>query len=70
MKKVFILSVLILFCSGIVLYFNSQNIKCASFAIENKGGCCSGHGGVCGCTKYGKQRCCDGTLSKTCKCRF
>ena len=31
-------------------------------------GCCSSHGGVCGCSKYGKQVCCDGSLSKTCTC--
>ena len=31
-------------------------------------GCCSSHGGVCGCNKYGTQVCCDGTLSKTCRC--
>ena len=31
-------------------------------------GCCSGHGGVCGCSKYGKQVCCDTSLSKSCTC--
>ena len=31
-------------------------------------GCCSGHRGVCGCNKYGKQVCCDGKLSPTCRC--
>ena len=31
-------------------------------------GCCSSHGGVCGCGKYGKQACCDGTMSPTCTC--
>lgn len=31
-------------------------------------GCCSQHSGVCGCNKYGTQVCCDGTLSKTCRC--
>lgn len=31
-------------------------------------GCCSSHSGVCGCNKYGTQVCCDGTLSKTCRC--
>ena len=33
-----------------------------------KKGCCSRHGGVCGCDKKtGKAICCDGTLSPTCK---
>lgn len=31
-------------------------------------GCCSSHGGVCGCTKYGKQLCCDNSASPTCTC--
>lgn len=31
-------------------------------------GCCSHHGGVCGCSKYGKQVCCDNSLSPSCYC--
>ena len=31
-------------------------------------GCCSQHGGVCGCSKTGVQMCCDGTGSPTCRC--
>ncbi|MFZ5770523.1 MAG: hypothetical protein ACOY4W_03765 [Thermodesulfobacteriota bacterium] len=30
-------------------------------------GCCSWHGGVCGC-EDGRALCCDGTLSPTCGC--
>lgn len=30
-------------------------------------GCCSHHGGVCGCGGY-RLRCCDGTLSPSCEC--
>lgn len=33
-----------------------------------KRGCCSWHGGVCGC-KEGRIVCCDATYSPTCKCR-
>ena len=33
-----------------------------------KRGCCSRHGGVCGCSKYGKTICCDNTVSPTCTC--
>ncbi|UFH60474.1 hypothetical protein [Sulfurovum mangrovi] len=33
-----------------------------------KRGCCSHHGGVCGCNDSGRQVCCDGTLSPTCTC--
>lgn len=32
-------------------------------------GCCSWHGGVCGCdSSVGRQICCDGTYSPTCTC--
>lgn len=43
---------------------------CADFSgQEQRRGCCSWHGGVCGCDVYtGKQACCDGTLSPTCYC--
>ena len=30
-------------------------------------GCCSRHGGVCGCSG-GRAKCCDGTLSPSCQC--
>lgn len=33
----------------------------------NRRGCCSHHGGVCGC-ENGRAKCCDGTLSPTCGC--
>ena len=32
-----------------------------------KRGCCSHHGGVCGCSG-GMQQCCDGTISPSCTC--
>jgi hypothetical protein len=39
-----------------------------SFATS---GCCSHHGGVCGCdSSVGKQSCCDGTLSPSCTCAY
>lgn len=31
-------------------------------------GCCSWHGGVCGCSN-GRAQCCDGSLSPTCGCQ-
>jgi hypothetical protein len=34
-------------------------------------GCCSHHGGVCGCdSSVGKQACCDGTNSPSCTCAY
>ena len=32
-------------------------------------GCCSRHGGVCGCDSSGYSRCCDGALSPSCRCK-
>ena len=34
---------------------------------EYRRGCCSWHGGVCGCS-YGNIVCCDGQLSPSCGC--
>lgn len=34
----------------------------------NQRGCCSHHGGVCGCSSTGRVECCDGTLSPSCGC--
>jgi hypothetical protein len=45
-------------------------IKLASLKANNKEqhrGCCSWHGGVCGCSD-GRALCCDGTLSPSCGC--
>lgn len=38
------------------------------FKVSATRGCCSSHGGVCGCSKTGVQMCCDGTGSPTCRC--
>ncbi|NBC34746.1 MAG: hypothetical protein GVY13_18900 [Alphaproteobacteria bacterium] len=36
---------------------------------EARRGCCSWHGGVCGCSRdYNRLRCCDGSLSPSCGC--
>lgn len=36
-------------------------------AMPERRGCCSWHGGVCGCSN-GRAKCCDGTLSPSCGC--
>lgn len=36
--------------------------------IEAARGCCSGHGGVSGCSSSGRQICNDGSLSPSCTC--
>lgn len=43
---------------------NAQNVP----SIENRAGCCSRHGGVCGCYQGTRAQCCDGTLSPSCGC--
>jgi hypothetical protein len=48
----------------------SGNVTLASLnngKEEYRRGCCSWHGGVCGC-QGGRVLCCDGTLSPTCRC--
>lgn len=49
----------------------NKNLKFAHLeASEERQGCCSWHGGVCGCDSLsGRVICCDGTLSPTCTCR-
>jgi hypothetical protein len=39
----------------------------ASVATPMGRGCCSWHGGECGC-QGGRELCCDGSLSPTCTC--
>ncbi len=38
------------------------------FKVDAGRGCCSHHGGECGCNKYGRTICCDNTLSPSCRC--
>lgn len=42
-------------------------LACRLDPSEEKRGCCSHHGGVCGC-QGGRALCCDGTLSPSCSC--
>jgi hypothetical protein len=44
---------------------NGRTFASAEEAIQS--GCCSWHGGVCGCSN-GRKVCCDGELSPSCKC--
>jgi hypothetical protein len=46
-----------------------QSCADPSITLEAKSGCCSHHGGVCGCdSSTGHQRCCDGRDSPSCGC--
>ena len=47
-------------------------IQCVTLSSLDKhsvdrSGCCSHHGGVCGCSG-GRQQCCDGAFSPSCTC--
>src|SRR4051812_37854642 len=49
----------------------TQAASCTSASVvqEAKSGCCSHHGGVCGCdSNTGHQLCCDGADSPSCGC--
>ncbi len=61
MRRLFYFSALFLVLAILGLTFLT-NID-----ILNRRGCCSSHGGVCGCSG-GSAQCCDGTLSPTCGC--
>lgn len=72
MRKIFIF-ILVLGCfSAIPFIRTNKNINSANaycLVDENRSGCCSRHGGVCGCNqKTHQQKCCDGSLSPSCGC--
>jgi hypothetical protein len=46
---------------------NNINVAAVLSPEEERQGCCSHHGGVCGC-QNGRAVCCDGTLSPSCGC--
>jgi hypothetical protein len=49
--------------------YSSQSCAPDSTLKEAKQGCCSHHGGVCGCnSSTGHQLCCDGKDSPSCGC--
>jgi hypothetical protein len=58
----------VLLLAGAFLSGGRVSPTTASAASEvEKSGCCSWHGGVCGCSG-GRALCCDGVLSPTCGC--
>jgi hypothetical protein len=59
---------------GLILLGGSTIADCPAEVSEEhtllsveRRGCCSHHGGVCGCEK-GRALCCDGRLSPSCGC--
>lgn len=74
MKKIFLFAALGLIAFGTLL---QADVRVADAAVSSqeiigeeenaKRGCCSHHGGVCGC-RGGRALCCDGELSPSCGC--
>lgn len=54
-----------------ILIFTPLFLFVSAASIEARQGCCSHHGGVCGCdSSAGRQVCCDGTYSPSCTCAY
>lgn len=48
-------------------HLSDSNVEHIDDELLAKSGCCSWHGGVCGCSDS-RAKCCDGTLSPSCGC--
>ena len=73
MKKIITMSILLLLLIGGQVFAadrGEENKKYSTgyFIPDMRRGCCSHHGGVCGCSVSGRTVCCDGTLSPSCGC--
>ena len=70
MRRNILFSILLLSFSLVPIINKATKTEAsATCVIENRAGCCSHHGGVCGCNhKRHKQKCCDGTFSPSCRC--
>lgn len=59
------------FASTVFMLVVSFTMLPTASAVPDEGpdgrGCCSHHGGVCGCSD-GRTKCCDGAFSPTCQC--
>ena len=68
MKKFLLLTILAVALIISIISSNKSNQAIGQCSYQNaeRSGCCSHHGGVCGCVK-GHAKCCDGS-SSTCGC--
>jgi hypothetical protein len=69
MKNIFLIIALLF-----SLVSTAEDVSCDDLFIKKttqeelaQRGCCSHHGGVCGCSG-GRAACCDGSLSPSCGC--
>lgn len=64
-KYFYILTPIILIMATVFKLSATANV----YLEEQQRGCCSWHGGVCGCDRAtGRIKCCDGQLSPSCLC--
>lgn len=47
---------------------DADDVSAVADADAERRGCCSWHGGVCGCASNGHAQCCDGSPSPSCGC--
>lgn len=71
MKRFFIIVLAFMFLVGAGFALSNSSAQNPDTLTIEQRGCCSWHGGVCGCDyNTGKVKCCDGTLSPTCRCGY
>jgi hypothetical protein len=63
MKNIIAVVMFVIIC--IFLFENNSQAKTVN--VLEQQGCCSSHGGVCGCFG-GHLQCCDGSTSRSCGC--
>lgn len=71
MKKFLVIALLILGLGVVAFVATKSNQALGRCTTEQsqKAGCCSHHGGVCGCNQSAHRlKCCDGTTSPSCGC--
>jgi hypothetical protein len=71
-KIISVLFTLVVVLSATLVFSNGNNLITPSEPNFNvliaQRGCCSHHGGVCGCGNNGHDQCCDGSTSPSCRC--
>ena len=67
MLAICVISTSVVFAGETLSEVKSIKIKTTAPQQISQRGCCSHHGGVCGCSGGG-IRCCDGSMSPSCGC--
>ncbi len=67
MKNILTLTLITLSLTAFSISWSADQVKIPELE-EGRRGCCSWHGGVCGCSS-GRAKCCDGSLSPSYGCK-